>query len=144
MLMALVLAAVGCGRVADGTKEALNKGGELAGSAATEVIEGVTSGVEKSWGIEVQLSAALRAHGLAVGKVLVEPDSAGQENRLVVYLSTSAALQDTLQAIAVGQDGLESGRASAIVSLPANGADYIVFRFQSRTRLERKSRVTLN
>lgn len=62
-----VLSVFSCGRVADGTRTALNKGGEMAGSAATEVIEGVATGVEKSWALNVQASEALRTRGLGIG-----------------------------------------------------------------------------
>ena len=56
LIICSVLAIAGCGRMVDGTKDALNKGGELAGSAATEVIEGVATGVEDTWSINVVLS----------------------------------------------------------------------------------------
>ena len=42
LLLAILLFSA-CDRATDGAKEALNKGGELAGKAAGEVIEGVAS-----------------------------------------------------------------------------------------------------
>lgn len=138
-----VLSVFSCGRVADGTRTALNKGGEMAGSAATEVIEGVATGVEKSWALNVQASEALRTRGLGIGKTSVETGAAGNDNRLIVYLTSETAFTDTIDAVAFDQDGIEMGRARAFVQLSPNGADYFELTFQDRTDLERKCRVDL-
>ncbi|MBK6829451.1 MAG: hypothetical protein IPG92_01315 [Flavobacteriales bacterium] len=143
LFVALIVVAFGCGRVVDGTKDALNKGGELAGSAATEVIEGVTSGVENTWSLDVQLSDELKSRGLAIGKTQVEADSAGMGNMLILYLSAERAFADTLQALAVDEDGREMGRSALVLDLSAGSADYHTLKFQSRTDLERKSRVEI-
>lgn len=143
LFVAIIIVALGCGRVVDGTKDALNKGGELAGSAATEVIEGVTSGVENTWSLDVQLSDDLRSRGLAIGKTQVEADSAGMDNMLILYLSAERAFADTLQAIAVDEDGREMGRSALVLDLSAGSANYHTLKFQSRTDLERKSRVEI-
>lgn len=139
----ILVTLVGCGRIAEGTKDALNKGGEIAGAAATEVVEGVATGVEKSWSIDVQLSEALRQGGLSLGKVVVENDSSGRSNRLVVYLISSKDFDGTLQAVAIDQEGREFGRAALVLRLTAGSADFHTFQFQSRTDLERKSRVVI-
>jgi hypothetical protein len=133
----------GCGRVRDEAREALNKGGELAGSAAGEVMEGVATGVEESWSIDVQLSEPLKARGLALGQVQVLADSAGRDNRVVVYCSTTAAFTDTLDAMAYDKQGAEMGRASRPLTLAAGAADHLSFQFQPLTDLERKCRVVL-
>ncbi len=138
-----VLALTACGRVAEGTKDALNKGGEIAGTAATEVIEGVTTGVENAWAIDVGLSEDLKAKGLSLGKTMVEEDSAGVDNVLVLYVISANEFSSPVTAVALDQDGREYGRASAELKLAANGADYYTLRFQSRTDLERKSRIEL-
>jgi hypothetical protein len=143
LLAVLVLQLWGCGRVRDEAREALNKGGELAGSAAGEVMEGVATGVEESWSIDVQLDEALQARGLALGQVQVLTDSAGRDNQVLVYCSTTATFADTLEARAYDQEGSEMGRASVPVSLAAGGADHFRLQFQPFTDLERKCRVVL-
>ncbi len=142
-LTALVLVASSCGRVVDGTKDALNRGGELAGSAATEVIEGVTTGVEETWSLDVLLSEELTSNGLVVGKTQVETDSAGFDNQLIVYLVAEQGFKGSLQAVAMDEEGREMGRSSLALDLTAGEAGYHTFRFQSRTDLERKSRVLI-
>lgn len=130
-----------CNWAGEKTKNALNKGGELAGSAATEVIEGVTTGVENSWRVDVQLSEALKGRGLKLGKTMLESDTNGRDNRLIVYFSSDTAFTDTLTAVAFDQDGSEMGRTQAVLALPVNGGDFTILQFQAFTDLERKSRV---
>lgn len=142
-LLVAACALSACGRMAEGTKSALNKGGEIAGAAATEVVEGMTTGVEKTWSIDVRLSDALKAQGLSLGRTLVEADSAGRDNRLVVYLIADQGFDGPVSAIAYDQHGAEFGRAARAVKLAAGAADFQEFRFQGRTDLERKSRVEL-
>lgn len=132
-----------CNRVAEGTKDALNKGGELAGSAATEVIEGVATGVENTWTVDVVLSDELKAQGLAIGKTQVESGSEGMANRLIVYLSSDKAFSGDVSAIATDEEGREMGRATTALTLAAGSADYYTLQFQARTDLERKSRVVI-
>ncbi|MBK7946618.1 MAG: hypothetical protein IPJ85_15555 [Flavobacteriales bacterium] len=143
VLLLAATALIGCGRVADGTRSALNKGGEIAGSAATEVIEGVTTGVEKSWSIDVALSDDLKARGLSLGKTVVEEDSAGRDNRLMLYLIAEQDFTGAIMAIAKDQDGREFGRASSEIRMLAGTADFHLLRFQPLTDLERKSRIEL-
>lgn len=140
---ALGLLLLACGRVSDGTKSALNKGGELAGSAATEVIEGVASGVEKTWSLDVRLSDELKSRGLGLGKTLVEADSAGHDNRLLLYLIADSAFAREVTAIAFDKEGREFGRARTSLHMAAGSADYQLFRFQPLTDLERKTRIEL-
>jgi len=146
MTTALVAAALlvsSCNWAEKKTKQALNKGGEFAGSAATEVIEGVTTGVERTWKVDVELSSELRARGLQLGRTQVVGDEQGRDNRLVIYLSTDKGLRDTLSAIALDKDMLEMGRTTLVVDAPPNSGDHYVLQFQDRTDLERKSRVVI-
>ena len=143
LLLCAAFAIAGCGRMVDGTKDALNKGGELAGSAATEVIEGVATGVEDTWSINVVLSDELKAQGLTVGKTQVEADSAGMDNQLIVYLGADKDLSRAVSAVAMDEEGREMGRSGLHLDLTAGNADYFTFKFQSRTDLERKSRVEI-
>ena len=132
-----------CNWAGEKTKNALNKGGELAGSAATEVIEGVTTGVEDSWSVDVRLSEALKEKGLTLGKTTLESDASGRDNKLIVYLSSERAVADTVMAIAYDQDGAEMGRTTIAINMSAGSGDFHVLQFQAYTDLERKSRVEL-
>lgn len=137
----LVVLLCSCQRAKEGAKEALNTGGELAGKAASEVLEGVKTGVEETWSVNVRLSPELLSKGVSLGKVSVEGDSLGNDNLLVVYLTNAQALHDTLSVLAFDKDSLEMGRATVPVNAEAGSGAYYEVRFPSRTDLERKSTV---
>lgn len=141
-LAVLVLLAA-CDRAKQGAKDALNTGGELAGKAATEVLEGVASGVEETWSVQVQLSPQRRQQGLGLGKTAVEGDTLGKSNKLVLYLTNTAAVDDTLRVTAFGKDSLEMGRALLPIKAAAGSGAYYEVHFPARTDLGRKDRVTI-
>jgi hypothetical protein len=119
----------------------LNTGGEIAGKAASEVLEGVKTGVEETWSVNVRLSPELLSKGVSLGKVSVDSDSLGNDNLLVVYLANGQALRDTLSVLAFDKDSLEMGRAALVVDMAAGAGAYYEVRFPARTDLERKSTV---
>ncbi len=134
----------GCDRAKQGAKNALNAGGEMAGTAATEVIEGVTTGVQGTWKVDVRLDPQLMQRGVSLGKTVVESDTLGNDNKLVVYLTTTRALRDTFTVMAFDKDSLEMGRARLIVDAAAGSGDYYDVHFPARTDLERKSWVLIH
>ncbi len=140
-LILLIAAICSCQRAKEGAKEALNTGGELAGKAASEVLEGVKTGVEETWSVNVRLSPELVSKGVSLGKVAVESDSLGNDNLLVVYFSNEQALRDTLSVLAFNKDSLEMGRAAVVVDAAAGAGAFYEVRFPARTDLERKSTV---
>jgi hypothetical protein len=137
----LIAVLCSCQRAKEGAKEALNTGGEIAGKAASEVLEGVKTGVEDTWSVNVRLSPELLSKGVSLGKVTVESDSTGNDNLLVVYLTNERALRDTLSVLAFDKDSLEMGRAAVVVDAAAGAGAYYEVRFPARTDLERKSTV---
>lgn len=134
---------VACDRAKQGTKDVLNEGGRVAGTAAGEVLEGVTTGVEDTWSVKVDLSEARKQQGLGLGKVEVETGEGGNDNLLVVYLTTTTAVNDSLRVIAYDNDGAEMGRTMVRINAAAGSGDFYEAQFPKRTDLERKSRVTI-
>lgn len=139
----LLLLLAGCQHAAEGAKEALNKGGELAGKAASEVLEGVKTGVEETWSVGVRLSPELQQRGLGLGTSTVEADSLGKDNLLVVYITCAQAIADTLQVLAFDKDSMEMGRALLPIHGAAGSAAFHEVHFPARTDLERKSTVLI-
>ena len=62
---------------------------------------------------------------------------------MIVYLVAEQGFKGSLQAVAMDEEGREMGRSSLALDLTAGEAGYHTFRFQSRTDLERKSRVLI-
>jgi len=142
-LLAFGLGLCGCDRAKQGAKEALNSGGEIAGKAAGEVLEGVTTGVQETWSVNVQLSEARKAQGLGLGKTSVESGTNGNDNVLVLYLTNNAAIDDTLRVVAYDKDSLEMGRAQVPMKAAAKAGAFYDVHFPDRTDLERKSHIVI-
>ena len=139
----LIITLLGCGRVKEGTKEALNKGGEVVGKAATEIADGVAEGVEKTLRIEIKLSENLTAQGISRGKYDIEDAKGGSDNQLVLYLIFENDFEGELLAKAFDEEGLEMGRARLTVEGKAGEAAYFDFTFDKRTDIETKGVITI-
>jgi hypothetical protein len=137
----LIAVLCSCQRAKEGAKEALNTGGELAGKAAGEVLEGVKTGVEETWSVNVRLSPELISNGVSLGKVTVDTDGQGSDNLLVVYLTNERPLRDTLHVLAFDKDSLEMGRTTLVMDAEAGTGAFYEVQFPARTDLERKSTV---
>jgi hypothetical protein len=142
MIIGVVLL-MSCDRAKHGAKEVLNEGGRVAGTAAREVLEGVTTGVEDTWSVQVELSDARKEQGLGLGKVQVETGEGGNDNVVVLYLTTTTMINDSLRVTAYDNDGAEMGRTMVRIHAPASSGGFYEAHFPKRTDLERKSRVTI-
>jgi hypothetical protein len=139
---ALVSILSSCQTVTEKTKEVINKGGETAGKTATEFIEGVSEGIDKTLQCELVLSEELKEKGIKLGKHTIENDSSGGENnKLVVYLIFDKDFKSVLQVKAFDKTGLECGRNRVELSQKAGEARFIDVHFDRRTHLDVKSRI---
>ncbi len=76
-----------CNKIKNTAKKALNKGGETVGKTATEIVEGVTEGVEKTLKCDIKLSDQLKNAGLRTGTYSIRKDSNSvNRNVLTLYL----------------------------------------------------------
>jgi len=133
-----------CEGVKQKTKETLNKGGETVGETATEFLEGVSEGIDKTLQCEIVLSQALQDNGLHTGKFSIENSTTGGENNvLVLYIIFNNDFKATLTAKAFDKKGLEIGRSKVAVEGKASDAGYYDFAFDTQTYLEVKSKINL-
>jgi hypothetical protein len=134
-----------CGeQVKEKTQETLNKGGEMVGETATEVLEGIREGMDQSLECELILSDPLKQDGVSAGKFEVVSDSMGGTNNvLTAYLIFNKDFSDTIHAKAFSKKNLEIGRSRVVVSAKAGDAGYYDFNFDKRTYIEVKSRIEL-
>lgn len=131
-----------CQSVTEKTKEVINKGGETAGKTATEFIEGVSEGIDKTLQCDLVLSDKLQEKGLKLGKHTIENDSSGGENnKLVVYLIFDKEFKSSIQVKAFDKTGLECGRNRVQLNEKAGEARFIDVYFDRRTHLDVKSRI---
>ena len=129
------------GEVADKAKETLNKGGEVVGETATEVLEGMDQTLE----CELVIADDLKKNGVSIGKFEVVSDSTGGSNNvLTAYLIFNQDFSDTLYAKAFDKNQVEIGRAKVLVTVKAGDAGYYDFKFDPRTYIEVKSRIEIS
>jgi len=142
---ALLVLAFSCQTATEKTKQIINKGGEVAGKTATEFVEGVTEGIDRTLQCQVEVSERLAKLGIQTGKFSIESDSAsGKNNVLVVYLIFNQSYSGTILAKASDKNGLECGRSAQKISAMAGEARFFDFKFDSRTDIEVKSKIQLD
>lgn len=118
----------------------LNKGGETVGQSATEFIEGVSEGVDKTLKCEIHLSDELKASGLKTGKFFIKNDTnTVNRNLLTLYLIFDKDFNKTLTVKAMDKSGLEMGRAQVSFQKNSGETGYYDFRFDKRTDIEVRS-----
>lgn len=128
-----------CERAGNAAKQTINKGGEVAGQAASEFIKGAKEGVEKTMALTVELDSALLSRGASLGKTEMSDDYTA----LQVYIILDRDLSDTLVARAYDAAGLEMGRARFGVSGKGGDAGWHTITFPEQTDLEAKGKVVI-
>lgn len=141
---AFVIIATSCYNAEDRAKEVINKTGEVVGKSATEFIEGVTEGVDKTLQCEISLSPGLKDNGLQYGKFEINDDTQGGHNNvLTLYIIFNKDFKANVSAKVFDKNGIECGRAVVMLEGNAGNAKYYDFSFDKRTKIEVKSRITL-
>ena len=132
-----------CGRVKEKARETISKSGETIGKSATEFIEGISEGIDKTLQCELSLSSSLMEKGLKTGKFSVENYEGGRNNQLTVYLIFDRDFKSPVTAKAFDKNGLEVGRAKMDIEGKTDEAGYFDFTFDKRTYIEVKSKIVL-
>ncbi|MFM7768646.1 MAG: hypothetical protein ACKOKB_06315 [Bacteroidota bacterium] len=144
-LFGIVFLFLSCGgNIKEKTQETLNKGGEVVGETATEVLEGIREGMDQSLECDLIISDQLNQLGVSSGKFEVASDSLGGNNNvLTTYLIFNKDFSDTIFAKAFSKKNLEIGRSLVVVTAKAGDAAYYDFKFDKRTYIEVKSRIEI-
>src|SRR5687767_14039448 len=101
----LITIATSCGDVKEKAKETINKGGEVVGETATEFVEGVTEGVDRTLDSKIVVSDALKKQGINTGKFYIESDTLGKDNKLVIYVISGKDFKGKLTFKALDKKG---------------------------------------
>lgn len=139
----------GCERVKDAAKATVHKTGEVVGSSATVLADGVATGAARS-AARVELSAGLRSRGLQLGKISTGPaapptpaaptdpglSARPTANRLTLYVIFNQAFADTVTVKLFTSENLEYGRRRLWLKGRRNEARPVDVVFDPRTELE--------
>jgi hypothetical protein len=133
-----------CYHVEEKAKTVINKTGEVVGKSATEFIEGVTEGVDKTLQCEIVLSQTLKSKGIQAGKFAINNDSSGGRNNiLTLYMIFDQDFKGNVSAKVFDKSGVECGRTLSYIEGVAGNAKYVDFNFDKRTRIGIKSHITI-
>jgi hypothetical protein len=131
-----------CDMVKEKTKETINQGGEVVGKTATEFIEGVSEGVDRTLQCELIVSPTLKDKGIKTGKYEISNDTLGGENnRLILYIIFDKDFKEPVSVKAFDKKGMEIGRTKVLIEGKADEAKYYDFTFDKRTYIEVKSKL---
>ena len=136
-----LLSLVACNRIEQKAKQVANKTGELAGETASEFVEGVSDGIDKTMKCQITVDSVLSSKGISFGKHSIESKSTGTDNRLSIYLIFNQDFEGEIRAAAFNEDGDEIGRSKLALSSISGEAEYYNFNFNDATNLDAKCRV---
>ncbi|QYJ67847.1 hypothetical protein [Flavobacterium litorale] len=143
-VIALVIFAA-CNNVADKAKNTVNKGGKAVGETATEFIDGISEGVNKTIESKIELSENLKNKGISIGKYYLENDAAsGNKNKLVAYIITENDFKGELTFKVFDKEDIEFGRQKIEIVSKAGEARYYDIIFDPRTNIDGKSVIKIN
>ncbi|MBU2928445.1 hypothetical protein [Winogradskyella psychrotolerans] len=143
IIVIALLSFLSCDRLADKTKEGINRGGEVVGESATEFFEGVSEGVDKTLECKIILSNDLQEKGLTAGVYDIDSQSSKNNNKLTLYIIFDSDFNKDVIAKAYNKSGLEIGRAKTVISGTKGDADYYDFLFDERTDIGFRNTITI-
>lgn len=144
VLLFLIALVVSCSDVKEKAKHTINKGGEVVGETATEFVEGVTEGVDRTLDNKIVIAEGLKNRGISTGKFYIETDSIGKDNKLVIYIITEQDFKGRLTFKVLDKKGLETGRKTLGLDRKAGEAAYEDVVFDNRTDIEVKSTIQID
>lgn len=144
ILTILLFTFLACDKVKEKTKQTINEGGEVVGKTATEFVEGVSEGIDKTLECKIELQPSVSSLGLKTGTFAIKSDSsAGKNNLLTIYFIFDKDFKKEVLVKAFDKSGLEVGRAKQMIIAKAGDAKYFDFKFDTRTYIEAKSKITI-
>ena len=122
--------------------EKLGQASEKVGKSAATVVKSVKEGIEKVAKIKIDVSESLKAKGISTGKVTLNSKN-GRHNLLNVYLIFDKNINRNITLKVYDSEGLEMGRAKALVKGIAGEAKYFDFLFFERTNIDRDNKIIM-
>jgi len=123
-------------------KQAVNKTGEIAARAGSELADGMAKGVEKTFQNEVDIAPELQKAGLSHGKISINSSDGTDDNIISAYLIFGDKFDKTVMVRVFDENGQEYGRASNQVSGLKGEAKYIDFVFDKRTHIAGRGKLS--
>jgi hypothetical protein len=134
-----------CNGTKEDAKAIINKSGEVVGETASEFVDGVSQGVEKTLERDLTISPELQKRGITTGKVVIADDSDGNSNNVLsIYVIFNKDFSGKMTAKVTDKTGKESGRSVQQTSAKAGEARYLDFVFDRRAHIDVKSTIAVD
>ena len=141
---AIIFVIISCNSAKEKAKDAINKAGETVGQSTTEFAKGVTEGVDKSLGSEIQISPSLLEKGIKTGKIKITSSADANDNILSLYIIFDNDFKQDISVKILDSKGLEYGRVKQNVKGKAGEARFVDFTFDKHTDIESKSKFIID
>lgn len=139
----IVLSLSACHRIKEKGKETINDAGKVVGQGTSQFVSGVVDGVDKTFKSTVVISDSLRAKGLSTGKYSIDHEYRDTVYKVVLYCIFAKDIDRAVTVRAFDEKGVEYGRTKLHLIGKANDAHYADIVFDSKTKLESKSKFIL-
>ncbi len=141
LLAIALLTLSACQQISDKSKAVIKEGGNAVGQGASQFVDGVKDGVDRTFQSQLVVDSSLLRAGFHTGKFSVgKPDSI---YILTVYGIYDRAIDRELSVRVYDERGQEYGRSHSHASGHAGEASYLDFRFDQRTDIESRSRFVI-
>lgn len=127
----------------DSGNEKLQEESQKVGKSATKVVKGIKAGIENATKINIDLSEAIKAKGITLGKVKLDSKNGGRHNVLNVYMIFDKKINKSVMVKVVNNNGDEVGRTKALITGQAGEAKYVDFVFAKETNIDRDFKITM-
>ncbi|MCV6629772.1 MAG: hypothetical protein OIF50_07925, partial [Flavobacteriaceae bacterium] len=142
LFIAIMLLSLSCDRVRKKAKNTINQTGEDIGKSASEFVDGIADGVEKSIAAKLELDASLQARGVVLGEhILYTTTARGNYNAVKVFMEFNQNFKGRIMVKAINENNKITGRKTETFDLKANEAGYYSFVMDTLTDI--RSRATL-
>lgn len=149
LFLVLLASLTACDRVKDVAKTTVRKTGEVVGTSATVLADGVATGAGRA-AMHAELSAGLRERGLQLGQLTTgeapAPDAgnaAPAPKRLTLYIVFNQAFADTVMVKLFNSEKQEYGRRRLYLAGRRDEARPVDVDFDPRTGFELGTRVVV-
>ena len=132
-----------CHLIKEKGKETINGAGKVVGQGTSEFVTGVADGVDKTFKSTIVVSDSLKVKGLSTGKYSIDHEYKDTIYKVVLYCIFAKDIDRAITVKVFDEKGTEYGRTKVHLLGKSNDAHYVDIVFDSKTKLESKSKFIL-
>ncbi|WP_196887933.1 hypothetical protein [Aureivirga sp. CE67] len=142
ILPLLVLSLFACNRVKDKATSAINKTGEIIGESSSELVNGISNGIDKKYKCTFEIPENEKFKGLETGIYEIKSNNSGRENVISLYVIFNEDFKQNILIKAFNEENLEYGRKQIDLSGKKGEAKYVDISFNDEVKIKTISNFT--